>query len=71
MTTASPRLSAVTVYQWRLNHRSRFAYCCYIPDRFIPHMLPTLCADGVGGEARAFTFTDKSVAELRREGWVR
>ena len=60
----------VTIYQWRPSNRAVWLFCCYIPDGFMPHMLTTLCADGVGGEARAFTFTGKSVAALRRDGWI-
>lgn len=68
MTTASPRLAAVTVYQWRLNDSSKWRFSCYVCDVLMEHMLRAVA---IVGQARAWEFRNKSVAELRREGWVR
>lgn len=60
----------ITIYQWRATPAKPWGFCCYVPDAATPAMLKTLCADGVGGEARAITFRRKSVADLRKDGWI-
>lgn len=62
------QLTAITVYQWRLNDQRPWEYRLLRQDMASLEMLNVLAQVG---QARAFEFRNKSVAELRREGWVR